>query len=227
MKATKRQKANEAVVDKNKVYTVEEAVELAKKTATGKFNGSIEMHVRLGIDAKKTDQAIRGSITLPHGTGKTKKVAAFVTEGKEKEAKDAGAAIIGGEELIKKIRETEVTDFEVAVAEPAMMAKLAPIAKILGQRGLMPNPKTGTVTDNIAGIIAEIAAGKVNFKNDDSGNLHQIIGKVSFDSAKLVENAKAFIDAVQSAKPVAVKKQYLISMSMNGSMGPGIKVKAS
>jgi large subunit ribosomal protein L1 len=185
------------------------------------------MHVRLGIDPKKTDQAIRGSITLPHGTGKTKIVAAFVTEGKEKEAKEAGASVIGGEELVKKIRETEVTDFEIAVAEPAMMAKLAPIAKILGQRGMMPNPKTGTVTDDIAGIIREIAAGKVNFKNDDSGNLHQIIGKVNFDSAKLVENAKAFVEAVQSAKPVAVKKQYVISMSMNGSMGPGIKVKLS
>ena len=225
MKATKRQKANKELFDKNNTFTIEEAVELAKKTATSKFNGSVEMHIRLGIDAKKTDQAIRGSITLPHGTGKTKKVAAFVTEGKEKEARDAGAVVVGGEELIKKIRETEVTDFEVAIAEPAMMKNLAPIAKILGQRGLMPNPKTGTVTDDIAGIIREIAAGKVNFKNDDSGNLHQIIGKVGFTSEQLVANARTFLEAVQYGKPTAVKKQYIISISMNGSMGPGIKVK--
>lgn len=225
MKITKRQKVNNALVDRNKLYTIEEAAELAKKTANTKFNGSIEVHIRLGIDPKKTDQAVRGSITLPNGTGKTKKVAAFVSEGKEAEAKQAGAAIVGGEQLVKQIRETGVTDFEIAVAEPAMMKNLATIAKILGQRGLMPNPKTGTVTDNIAGIIKEISAGKVDYKNDNTSNIHQIVGKANFETSKLVENVKAFIEAVSASKPQTVKKQFIASISMNATMGPGIKVK--
>lgn len=222
---SKRQKANADAVDRNKIYTVEEAIELAKKTANTKFNGSIEVHVRLGIDPKKTDQSVRGGTTLPNGTGKSKRVAAFVTEGKEKEAKEAGAAIVGGEDLIKRIKETEKTDFEVAVAEPAIMKNMAPIAKILGQRGLMPNPKTGTVTNDIAGVIKEIAGGKVDFKNDDSGNIHQIIGKANFDSAKLVENLKTFMEAVQASKPSTMKKQFVMNITVNSSMGPGIKVK--
>jgi large subunit ribosomal protein L1 len=225
MKITKRQKVNNELVDKSKLYTIEEAAELAKKTANTKFNGSIEVHIRLGIDPKKTDQAVRGSITLPNGTGKTKKVAAFVSEGKEAEAKQAGAAIVGGEQLVKQIRETGVTDFEIAVAEPAMMKNLATIAKILGQRGLMPNPKTGTVTDNIAGIIKEISAGKVDYKNDNTSNIHQIVGKADFETSKLVENIKAFIEAVSASKPQTVKKQFIASISMNATMGPGIKVK--
>lgn len=222
---SKRQKANNEAVDRNKVYSADEAVELAKKTANTKFTGSVEVHIRLGIDPKKTDQSVRGSVTLPNGTGKSKKVAAFVTEAKEKEAKDAGAAIVGGEELIKKIKETEKTDFDIAIAEPAMMRLMAPIAKILGQRGLMPNPKTGTVTENIAGIIKEISAGKVDFKNDDSANIHQIIGKTNFESKQLAENLKALLDAVNSVKPSTVKKQYIVNISVNSSMGPGIKVK--
>jgi large subunit ribosomal protein L1 len=224
-KVSKRFKANEELVETGKVYTVEEAIEIAKKTANTKFNGSLEVHVRLGIDPKKTDQAVRGSITLPHGTGKTKKIAAFVTEAKEKEAKEAGAAIVGGEELIKKIKETGKTDFDIAVAEPAMMKNMASVAKTLGQRGLMPNPKSGTVTDDIAGIIKQISAGKIDYKNDESGNIHQIIGKADFDSAKLVENFKAFIESVQGSKPTAVKKQYIVNVSLNSSMGPGIKIK--
>ncbi|MBU6447279.1 50S ribosomal protein L1, partial [Patescibacteria group bacterium] len=187
-KISKRQKANNEQVDSSKVYSIEEAVELAKKTANTKFTGSVEVHIRLGIDPKKTDQSVRGSVTLPNGTGKSKKVAAFVTEAKEKEAKEAGAAIVGGEELIKRIKETEKTDFDVAVAEPAMMRLMAPIAKVLGQRGLMPNPKTGTVTENISGIIKEISAGKVDFKNDDSANIHQIVGKTNFEAKQLAEN---------------------------------------
>jgi large subunit ribosomal protein L1 len=225
MNVSKRQKANIALLEKEKAYSPEEAIALAQKTANTKFKGSVEVHIRLGIDPKKTEQAIRGSITLPNGTGKTKRVAAFVTEGKEAEAKKAGAVIVGGEELVKKIRESEVTDFEVAVAEPAMMKNMASIAKILGQRGLMPNPKNGTVTDNIAGAIAEISAGKVNFKNDDSGNIHQIIGKADFDAAKLVENLRVFVDAINGAKPTAVKKQYIMAITVNSTMGPGIKVK--
>lgn len=223
-KVSKRHKANREAVEQ-KIYPIEEAIELAKKTANTKFTGSVEVHIRLGIDPKKTDQGVRGSVSLPNGSGKTKKVAAFVTEAKEKEAKDAGAAIVGGEELIKKIKETEKTDFDIAVAEPALMAKLAPIAKILGQRGLMPNPKTGTVTNDIAGVIKEISAGKVDFKNDESGNIHQIIGKSNFESSALVANYKAFFEALQGIKPSALKKPFITSITVNATMGPSIKVQ--
>jgi large subunit ribosomal protein L1 len=224
-KLAKRVKANNEAVDADKVYTAEEGIELAKKTANTKFVGSIEVHVRTLIDAKKTDQSVRGTVTLPNGTGKTKKVAAFVTEAKEKEAKDAGAVLVGGEELIKQIKETEKTDFDVAIAEPALMSKLAQIAKILGTRGLMPNPKTGTVGVNVGAMIKEIAGGKVNFKNDDSGNIHQIIGKSNFDSKLLLENMKALIKSVNESKPGTVKGQFIASISVNSTMGPGIKVK--
>jgi len=225
MKVSKRVKANNKLVDRDKIYSVEEALELIKKTANTKFAGSVEVHVRTNIDAKKTDQAVRGTVTLPHGTGKTKKIAAFVTEAKEKVAKEAGAAIVGGEDLIKQIKETEKTDFDIAVAEPAMMAKLGQVAKILGTRGLMPNPKTGTVSENIAAAIKEIAGGRINFKNDDSGNIHQIIGKTSFEVAQLAENLKILMDAVNQSKPSALKKQFLSGISVNATMGPGIKVK--
>jgi large subunit ribosomal protein L1 len=224
-KQSKRLKAGLELVDQTAVYSAEEAIELAKKTATTKFTGSIEVHVRTNIEAKKTDQAVRGTVTLPHGTGKTKRIAAFVTDAKAAEAKTAGATIIGGEDLIKEIKESEKTDFDVAVAEPAMMAKLAQIAKILGTRGLMPNPKTGTVSDNIGQAIKEITGGKINFKNDDSGNVHLTIGKSDFDSAKLQENLKAFYDALVQSKPTAVKKQFIASISLNATMGPGIRVK--
>ena len=222
---SKRAKSAAELVNKDNVYSAEEAIELAKKTATTKFVGSIEVHIKTGIDAKKTDQAIRGSVTLPHGTGKTRKIAAFVTEANEAAAKAAGATVVGGEELIKQIKETEKTDFDIAVCEPAMMPKLAQIAKILGTRGMMPNPKTGTVSENIEAAIKEIAGGKVNFKNDNTGNVHQIIGKTDFDSAKLAENLKTFIEALQATKPVAVKRNFLVSMSLNSTMGPGIKFK--
>jgi large subunit ribosomal protein L1 len=224
-KLAKRVKANNELVDQDKIYTPEEAIELAKKTANTKFVGSIEVHVKMLIDAKKTDQAVRGTVSLPHGSGKTKKVAAFVTEAKEKEAKDAGAHLVGGEELIKQIKETEKTDFDVAVAEPALMPKLAQIAKILGTRGLMPNPKTGTVGPNVGAIIKEIAGGKVNFKNDDSGNIHQVIGKTNFDSKALLENLKALNQAILQSKPQTVKGQFIVSVSINSTMGPGIKIK--
>ncbi len=224
-KMAKRVKANHELVDVNKVYSPEEAIELAKKTANTKFVGSIEVHIKTMIDAKKTDQAVRGLVSLPHGTGKTKKVVAFVSEAKEKEAKEAGAFMVGGEDLIKKIKESEKTDFDIAVAEPSLMPKLAQIAKIMGPRGLMPNPKTGTVSTDIGKIIREIAGGKVDYKNDDSGNIHQIIGKSNFDSAKLLENFKALVDSIRAAKPAAVKSQYLSTVTINATMGPGIRVK--
>jgi large subunit ribosomal protein L1 len=223
---SKRVKSNAELVNKDNVYTLEEAIELAKKTATTKFTGSIEVHIKTAIDAKKTDQAIRGSVTLPNGTGKTRKIAAFVTEANIATAKQAGATVVGGEELIKEIKESGKTDFDIAVAEPAMMAKLAQIAKILGTRGMMPNPKTGTVSENIAAAIAEIAGGKVNFKNDNTGNVHQVIGKTDFESTKLIENLKTFLEALHATKPAAVKKAFLVTMSLNSTMGPGIKFKA-
>jgi large subunit ribosomal protein L1 len=225
MKIAKRVKANMALVEKDKVYSPEEAIELAKKTANTKFVGSVEVHVKMKIDSKKTDQAVRGTVSLPNGTGKSKKVAAFVTESKEKEAKEAGAFVVGGEELIKQIKETGKVDFEVAIAEPAMMIKLAPLAKILGPKGVMPNPKTGTVGENIGQMVKEIAGGKVNFKNDDSGNIHQIIGKTNFESKALLENLKAFYSALVAAKPATLKGQFISGVSLNSTMGPGIKVK--
>jgi large subunit ribosomal protein L1 len=212
-------------IDVNKVYEPAEALALAQKTATTKFTGNIEVHVKLGIDPKKTDQIVRGTVTLPHGSGKTKRIAAFVTEAKEKEAAEAGAAIYGGEELIKKIKETENLNFDIAIAEPAMMPKLAVIAKILGPRGLMPNPKTGTVTPDIAKAIKEYAGGKMEFKNDDSGNIHMTLGKSNFTAEQLVQNFNAFVEALQGAKPAALKKQYIESASVHATMGPGIKVK--
>ncbi len=224
-KLAKRVKANNEQVVVDKIYTPSEAIELAKKTANTKFVGSVEVHFKMGIDAKKTDQAVRGTVSLPHGTGKTKRVAAFVTEVKEKEAKDAGAVLVGGEDLIKTIKETEKTDFDVAVAEPAIMPKLAQIAKILGTRGLMPNPKTGTVGVNIGAMIKEIAGGKVNYKNDDSGNIHQIIGKSNFESKALLENLQVLYKAVTDSKPAAFKGQFIVSMSVNSTMGPGIRLK--
>ncbi len=222
---SKRQKNNLTLLEKDKIYFPEEAIEMAKKTANTKFRASIEVHVRLGIDPKQSDQGVRGSVRLPAGTGKSKKIAAFVTEAKEKEARAAGAELVGGEDLVKKIKETGKTDFDIAVAEPAMMKNLAQVAKILGQRGLMPNPKTGTVSEHVGAAIKEIAAGKVEFKNDDSGNLHQIIGKADFDTEKLMQNFRAFVDAVNAAKPASVKKQFVLGISVNATMGPGIKVK--
>lgn len=226
-KLAKRIKANNELVDRSKIYAPEEAIELAKKTANTKFTGSIEVHIRTKIDAKKTDQSVRGTVNLPHGTGKSKKVAAFVTEAREKEAREAGASLVGGVELIKQIKETGKIEFDVAVAEAAMMPKLAVIAKILCPKRVMPNPKTGTVGPNVGQMIKEIAGGKVNFKNDDSGNIHQIVGKSSFDSKQLLENFKAFFEAVTQSKPSAVKGQYLATITLNATMGPGIRVKMS
>ncbi|HYC79818.1 MAG TPA: 50S ribosomal protein L1, partial [Candidatus Binatia bacterium] len=206
-------------------YSLEEAIVLAKKTATTKFVGNVEVHVRLGIDPKKTDQAIRGTVTLPHGTGKKMRIAAFVSEAKEKEAQEAGAAIVGGEDLIKKIKETEAMDFDIAIAEPAMMPKLALIAKILGPRGLMPNPKTGTVTPEVGKAVKEYAGGKMEFKNDESGNIHVLLGKSNFSDEQITANFKSFMDALSSVKPSTVKGEYIRSVTLNATMGPGIKVK--
>lgn len=210
--------------DKTKSYSIDDAVELTKKLSKTKFDASVEAHFRLGIDPKKGDQQVRSAVALPHGTGKTIKVAAFVSPEKEKEVKSAGADYVGGEDLIAKIKKTEKTDFQVAVAEPIMMKNLSQIAKILGTRGLMPSPKNDTVTPNPAKAVAELKKGKVSFKNDDTGNIHVAIGKVSFDSKKLLDNYNTLLEAVKKAKPASSKGIYIKNISISSSMGPGIRV---
>jgi len=219
---TKKEKSNE--FDKFTVYPLEEAIEFTKKLSKTKFDASVEIHVRLGIDPKKGDQQIRTAVSLPHGTGKTVRVAAFVSPDKEAEVKAAGADIVGGEELIAEIKKTEKTDFAVAVAEPAMMKNLAQIAKILGTRGLMPSPKNETVSMNPAKTVQELKKGKISFKNDDTGNVHAIIGEVSFDSRQLADNFAVIIDTLKKIKPAKAKGVYLRNISLSSSMGPGVKV---
>ena len=210
--------------DRLKAYPIEEALELNKKLSKTKFDASVEVHFRLGIDPKKGDQQIRNAVSLPHGTGKTIKVAAFVSADKEKAVKAAGADIVGGDDLIAEIKKTEKTDFQVAVAEPAMMKNLAQIAKILGTRGLMPSPKNETVTPDPAKAVAELKKGKVSFKNDDTGNVHVVIGKISFDANKLLENFNTILETVKKVKPAKSKGVYIKNIAITSSMGPGIKV---
>jgi large subunit ribosomal protein L1 len=227
MPHSKRYAELKALIDGKKDYSPEEAIDLVKKTATTKFDSAIEIHVRLGIDSKKSDQQVRGNVSLPHGTGKTKKVAAFVGNAeKEKEARDAGADVVGGEELIAEIAKTGKFDFEVAVTTPDMMPKMAKVAKVLGPKGLMPSPKNETVTTNLAKIIGELRRGKVSFKADDTANLHQVIGKSSFTKDQLLANYAVFMEAVRKAKPATSKGVYLVSVTLTSTMGPAIKVAA-
>ncbi|MCG2693628.1 50S ribosomal protein L1 [Candidatus Parcubacteria bacterium] len=211
-------------IDKTKVYPIVEAVDILKKMARKNFDESVEVHIRLGIDPKKGEQQVRGAVSLPHSTGKTRRIAAF-TNSPEK-AKQAGATLAGGQDLIDEIKKTEKTDFDVAVAEPAMMKSIAPIARILGTRGLMPSPKTGTVNPDIEAAVKELTGGKVNFKNDDSGNVHQLVGKVSLDKGKLFDNVKAFVEAIKKIKPAGVKGEYIKGITLCTTMGPGIKITA-
>jgi len=225
MTHSKRYQKLFAKVDKNKIYPVAEAVKLLKEMANTKFAESIEVHAKLGIDPKKGEQQVRGAAALPHGTGKTKKIVAFVNPDKEKEAKEAGADVVGGQELIDQIKTSGKVDFELALATPDMMPKLAVIAKILGPKGLMPSPKNETITTNLKKTIEELKKGKVNFKNDDTANIHQIIGKTSFTEVQILENFQAFMEALRKAKPSAAKGNYLQTISICSTMGPGIKVQ--
>ncbi len=216
-----------SIYEANKTYVISEALEIVKKITATKFDASVEVHLRLGINPKKGDQQVRGAVSLPNGTGKVVRVAAFVAPENEKAAKDAGADLVGNEELIEEIKKTGKTDFDVAVAEPLMMRSLASIAKILGTRGLMPSPKNDTVTPNVAKAVEELKKGKISFKNDDTANLHCIIGKVSFPNEKLVENYTTLIEMIRKAKPSSAKGSYLKAISICSSMSKGVKVIVS
>ncbi|MFH1838430.1 MAG: 50S ribosomal protein L1 [Candidatus Kuenenbacteria bacterium] len=204
--------------------TITEALELIKKNSKAKFDESVEAHIRLGIDVKKGDQQVRGTVVLPYGSGKTKKIAVFTEKEDEiKEIKKLGI-LAGGEDLIEEIKKTEKCDFEVAIATPEIMKNLAKIARILGPKGLMPNPKTETVTTNIKKTIEELQKGKVTFKNDDAGNVHQVIGKVSWSLEKLKENFEAFLEIIKKSKPSKSKGIYIKNIALCSTMGKSVKV---
>jgi large subunit ribosomal protein L1 len=223
MKLTKKRKVAEARVDKNKVYSLSEAAALVKEINCTKFDSSVDLHIRLGVDPKKADQAIRGTVTLPHGTGKTKRVLVLCTPDKEAEAKGAGADFVGLDEFIQKI-EGGWTDVDVIVATPSVMPKIGKLGKILGPRNLMPNPKTGTVTNDVAGAVNDLKGGKIAFKVDKAGIIHASIGRVSFAPEKIAENTNELVNAIIKLKPSTAKGTYLKGISMAATMSPGISV---
>lgn len=214
------------MIEKGKLYPLKEAVSLLKKTSPVKFDATCEVHMNLNVDPKHADQMVRATVVLPHGIGRDVRVVAFVTEDLIKEAKNAGAMEAGKDELIEKVA-NGWTDFDVAVATPDIMKGLAKVAKTLGQKGLMPNPKAGTVTQNVGATIAEIKKGKVEFRTDKLSNLHNIFGRVSFDDAKLEENLKTFIKAVAEARPATIKSTYIKTIIITTTMGPGIPLSVS
>ena len=211
------------LVDKTRLYSPLEAASLAKETSKVKLDATVEVAIRLGVDPRKADQMVRGTVNLPHGTGKTARVIVFATGEKAAEAEAAGADAVGAEDLIERIQGGWL-DFDAAIATPDQMAKVGRIARILGPRGLMPNPKTGTVTPAVAKAVADIKGGKINFRVDKQANLHLVIGKVSFDQEKLVENYAAALDEVLRAKPSSAKGRYLKKVTFSTTMGPGIPV---
>ena len=218
----KRYKNLEANFDKKALYTPAEAIGFVKKNANAKFNETVEIHIRLGVDPKKSDQNVRGTVLLPHGTGRVVRVIAFAKGDNAKAAQEAGADIVGDQDLIDKLK-AGFTEFDVAVATPDMMAQVGKeLGRILAQK--MPNPKAGTVSANIAGAIRDIKAGKVEFRLDKSGIIHTIVGKADFDEANLLENVSVLLDAIVRAKPAAAKGTYLRSVTLTSTMGPGVKV---
>ncbi|OBR68306.1 50S ribosomal protein L1 [Paenibacillus oryzae] len=214
------------LIDSEASYESLEAIELVKKASTAKFDESVEVAVRLGVDPRKQDQAVRGVVVLPHGTGKTKRVLVFAKGEKVKEAEAAGADYVGDADMINKIQQGWF-EFDVCVATPDMMAEVGKLGRILGGKGLMPNPKAGTVTFDVAKAVQEIKAGKIEYRLDKAGQIHAPIGKVSFDSAKLDENLKALIDALVRAKPAAAKGVYLKNIAVSSTMGPGARVSTA
>jgi len=224
MKKGKNYRESEKSIDRAKTYELGEAIDMLQGFKKTKFDQSVEVHIKTSIDTKKSDQLVRGTIILPHGTGKNKKIAVITSTAKsQEEAKKAGAEIVGGEEMIEKF--AKKIEFDVLVATPEMMPKLAKVAKILGPKGLMPNPKTETVTTKITETVEALKKGKATFKNDDTGNIHQIVGKISFDKEKLVENIKAQISGIEKARPSAVKGKFIRSITICSTMSPAIKIK--
>ncbi|WP_088014614.1 50S ribosomal protein L1 [Gottfriedia acidiceleris] len=223
--ANKGKKYQEAIklVDRTAVYAVNEAVELVKKTTTVNFDATVEVAFRLGVDPKKADQQIRGAVVLPHGTGKVQRVLVFAKGEKAKEAEAAGADFVGDADMINKIQQGWF-DFDVVVATPDMMAEVGKLGRVLGPKGLMPNPKTGTVTFDVTKAVNEIKAGKVEYRVDKAGNIHVPIGKVSFENEKLVENFTTIFETMLKVKPAAAKGTYMKNVAITSTMGPGIKV---
>ena len=220
----KKRKAANTKVDANKAYSLKDASTLVKEVNTAKFDASVDLHVRLGVDPKKADQAIRGTVTLPHGTGKTKKVLVLCGPDQEAAAKGAGADFVGLDEFVQKI-EGGWTDVDVIIATPAVMPKIGRLGKILGPRNLMPNPKTGTVTNDVAGAVNEVKGGKIAFKVDKAGIIHASIGRVSFAPEKIAGNAQELINALIKAKPATAKGTYLKGLTLASTMSPGIAVE--
>jgi large subunit ribosomal protein L1 len=220
---TKREKAARAIFDEEKPYPVEEALEIVKKLPAAKFDESVDMSLRLGVDPKHADQMVRGAIVLPHGIGKTVRVAVFAKGEKEREAREAGADVVGAEDLVERIQGGWM-EFDSTVATPDLMGQVGKLGKVLGPRGLMPNPKLGTVTFDVGRAVREVKAGKVEFRVDKAGNVHVPVGKKSFAADHLVANALALLEAIVRAKPSASKGQYLRSITVSSTMGPGIQV---
>lgn len=223
MKHSKKYAAFREKVDRRKRYTLDEAVKILKENKYAKFDESVEIAVRLGVDPKHADQMVRGTVALPNGTGKSVRVAVFAAGDKANEAREAGADFVGAEDLAEKVK-GGWTDFDVAVATPDMMRLLGPLGKILGPRGLMPNPKTGTVTVDVARTVKELRGGRIEFRVDRQSNVAASVGKMSFDEKAIVENVQAFFDAIMRAKPAAAKGSYLLAASICSTMSPGIKL---
>ena len=211
-------------VDRQRQYSLSEAATLARQSARAKFDETVELAVRIGVDPRKADQNVRGTVILPHGTGKTVRVAVFAKGEKAREAEAAGADVVGADDLVKRISEEGWLEFDKAVATPDMMGMVGRLGKILGPRGLMPNPKVGTVTTDVAKTVQELKGGKVEYRVDKAGNVHVPVGKVSFTERQLVDNASALLDSLVRAKPVSAKGTYLLNVAMSTTMGPGLRV---
>jgi large subunit ribosomal protein L1 len=224
MSLTKKRKAVVAKVDKNKFYSLKDASALVKEINCTKFDSSVDLHIRLGVDPKKADQQVRGTVSLPHGTGKTKKVLVLCTPDKEAAAKEAGADYVGLDEFVAKI-ESGWVDMDVIIATPAVMPKIGKLGKVLGPRNLMPNPKTGTVTNDVAAAVNEVKGGKIAFKVDKAGIVHASIGRISFTPEKIAENSAELINAIVKLKPSAAKGTYVKGVSMASTMSPGITLE--
>ena len=226
-KRGKAYQESEKLVERNRLYDVDEAIKLVKQTAKAKFDETVELHIKLGVDGRHADQQVRGAIVLPHGTGKTKRVLVIAKGEKAAEAEKAGADFVGAEDIITKIQNENWFDYDVIVSTPDMMGQLGRLGRVLGPKGLMPNPKSGTVTFDLERAVNEIKAGKVEYRLDKTNIVHVSIGKASFDEVKLSENLSALIDAVVKAKPAAAKGTYLRSVTLSSTMGPGIKLNAA